>query len=209
MKNKIIALIIGFSLVAIFAISLVSSEYSKVESKYYIHKIADGQEVLDTIDNNDYDAWKGGIIASLTQENFDKIVEYNEYEKNLDLLEAKINVAWDSKDMDEVTRLKEEYHAVVASAKGLTVEEYDALLAEGKAARFEKIAQAKGMTVEEYKELMASKKKWSYADLEELAKAKGMTVQEYKESYFKGHRKGFGSKCGYKSSWGGKGHHWN
>jgi predicted lipoprotein with Yx(FWY)xxD motif len=70
---------------------------------------------------------------------------------------------------------------VELAKKGMTMEEYKAIVAE----KFAKLAEAKGMTVIEYKQALADSKenaktKMSKEDFKAQLAAKGMTMEEYK-----------------------------
>jgi hypothetical protein len=140
MNNKKLIGMFSLALVALLSVSLVSAQCGGYN-----------EDAKSAIEDNDFDAWKEAVIATLTPENFGLIVERHESGRQLEGVGLRIRNAWSAGSKEEVAELKEEYRALEAKAKDMTVEEYNEAILKMK-------AEAKGLTVEEYETLHSQKK---------------------------------------------------
>jgi hypothetical protein len=102
MKNKNIFGIMSLAIVALLMVSFVSAmDYNPAPySESY-------EDIQKAIEDNDYEEWKSLIIATLTEENFDKLVEEKRNRENFDALTEKLIDAWENGDKDRIEEIQE------------------------------------------------------------------------------------------------------
>ena len=102
MKNKNIFGIISLAIVALLIVSVVSAMgYNPApHSESY-------EDIQKAIEDNDYKEWKSLIVATLTEENFDKLVEERRNQENFNALTEKLIDAWENGDKDRIEEIQE------------------------------------------------------------------------------------------------------
>ncbi|MCW8966364.1 MAG: hypothetical protein OQK82_06735 [Candidatus Pacearchaeota archaeon] len=102
MKNKNIFGIMSFAVVVMLMISFVSAmdSYSKSYSESY-------EDIQKAIEDNNYEEWKNLIVATLTEENFERLVEEKRNQEDFNALTEKLIDAWENGDKDRVEEIQE------------------------------------------------------------------------------------------------------
>ena len=102
MKNKNIFGIMSLAAVALLMISFVSAmDYTPAPSSESYDKIQKA------IEDDDYKEWKSLIVATLTEENFEKLVKEKRNQENFNALTKKLIEAWEDGDKDRVEEIQE------------------------------------------------------------------------------------------------------
>lgn len=83
--------------------------------------------IRQAIENNDYNAWRNAVIATLTKENFDKLVEKYKEISEITKLKNSIKQAIENKDYKAYKEAAEK----LASYMILSEEEFNALVEQG------------------------------------------------------------------------------
>jgi hypothetical protein len=102
MKRKNTFGIASLAVVALLMVSVVVSAYVPVN---YLELYED---IQNAIEDNDYDEWKSLVMSTLTEENFDKLVEEKENQKRMNELTRELMEAWEEGDKEKIEKLEEE-----------------------------------------------------------------------------------------------------
>ena len=122
MKNKKLLGAFAIFSIALLSIGMVSAfGYGQGQG---MHKGLMGQELSEeevaemqafrdsmqqTIEDNDFAAWKSLMESQLTQERFDKLVERHSEKAEMRDLHEQMQEAWDNEDYETVKELREEF----------------------------------------------------------------------------------------------------
>ena len=102
MKNKNMFGIMSLAIVVLLMISFVSA------MNYYPESYSKSdKEIQKAIDNNDYKEWKSLIVATLTEENFNRLVEEKGNREDFDALTEKLIDAWENGDKDRIEEIQD------------------------------------------------------------------------------------------------------
>jgi hypothetical protein len=102
MKNKNIFGIASLAVIALLMVSFVSAMDSYPESYSESY-----EEIQKAIEDNNYKEWKSLIVATLTEENFDKLVEERKNREDFNALTEKLIDAWENGDKDRIEEIQE------------------------------------------------------------------------------------------------------